>query len=202
MSRLMTISVVLLMLGLPVWAANTEAAEPPLGSITDEDEWFDGSMDTKEVDCRGSIEGRKVFVDICNATTNDLVINRTSHDFWYAVKYRDSKGGSCVFEKSCLTEYHMGWIEVLHGKSMVGCDLCYSTDFSFELPKDCVHVESVAIELRMIHIPEIGKCRTASDLQTLFWKNRFRKVVDFGLDTTPKDVSHTKRQSPKSRNEQ
>lgn len=181
---------------------HAEAKEPLLGNLTSEDDWFDGSMDTKEVDCRGSIEGRKVFVDICNATTNDLVINRTSHDFWYAVKYRDSKGGSCVFEKSCLTEYHMGWIEVLHEKSMVGCDLCYSTDFSFELPKDCVHVESVAIELRMIHIPEIGKCRTASDLQTLFWKNRFRKVVDFGLDTTPKDVSHTKRQSPKSKNEQ
>ena len=187
---------------LLVWNVHAVEASPPLTNISDDDEWFDGSMDTKEVDCRGSIEGRKVFVDICNATTNDLVINRTSHDFWYAVKYRDSKGGSRVFEKSCLTEHHMGWIEVLHEKSMVGCDLCYSTDFSFELPKDCVHVESVAIELRMIHIPEIGKCRTASDLQTLFWKNRFRKVVDFGLDTTPKDVSHTKRQSPKSRNEQ
>ena len=187
---------------LLVWNVHAVEASPPLTNISDDDEWFDGSMDTKAVDCRGSIEGRKVFVDICNATTNDLVINRTSHDFWYAVKYRDSKGGSRVFEKSCLTEHHMGWIEVLHEKSMVGCDLCYSTDFSFELPKDCVHVESVAIELRMIHIPEIGKCRTASDLQTLFWKNRFRKVVDFGLDTTPKDVSHTKRQSPKSRNEQ
>ena len=149
-------------------------------TFTSYDDWFDGSMDTKEVYCRGYIEGRKVFVDICNTTTNDLVINRTSRDFWYAVKYRDSKGESCVFEKSFLTEYHMGWIEVLYEKSIVGCDLCYSTDFSFELPKDCVHVESVAIELRIVHIPEIGKCRMASDLQALFWKNRFRKIVDFG----------------------
>ncbi len=169
---------------LHMWNVHAAKANPPLTSISDDEEWFDGSMDTKEVDCRGSIEGRKVFVDICNATTNDLVINRTSHDFWYAVKYRDSKGESRVFEKSCLTEHHMGWIEVLREKSMVGCDLCYSTDFSFELPKDCVHVESVAIELRMIHIPEIGKCRTASDLQTLFWENRFRKVVDFGKNAT------------------
>ena len=153
-----------------------------VATSTSYDDWFDGSMDTKEVGCRGEIDGRKVFVYICNTTTNDLVFNRTANDFSYAVKYKNAKNESCVFERACMTERHMGWIEVLHGQDRLRCDCMYSTDFRFELPKDCVRVESVAVEFELLHMPDLGKCRTAADLRGLFLKNKFRKVVDFGND--------------------
>ena len=156
-----------------------EEVNPLLKSITSEDDWFDGSMDTKEVYCRGEVDGRNVFVYICNATTNDLVFNRTVNDFSYAIKYTNAKNVSCVFERVCMIECHMGRIEVLYGQDRLRCDCMYSTDFRFELPKDCVRVESVAVEFELLHFPEIGKCRTAADLSGLFLKNKFRKIVDF-----------------------
>lgn len=163
---------------------HAESKEPLLGKLTSEDDWFDGSMDTKEVYCQGEIDGRNVFVYICNATTNDLVFNRTVNDFSYAIKYKNAKNVSCVFERVCMIERHMGRIEVLYGQDRLRCDCMYSTDFRFELPKDCVRVENVAVEFEMLHIPDFGKCRTAADLRGLFLTNKFRKVVDFGKNAT------------------
>ena len=177
------ISFLLILLGLPAWTVYAETKGPPLGSISSEDDWFDGSMDTKEVCCKGEIDGRKVFVYIRNAMTNDIVVNRTANDFSYAVKYRDAKNESRVFERACMTERHMGRIEVLYGQDRLRCDGMYSTDFRFELPKDCVRVENVAIELELLHVPEMGKCRTAADLRDLFLKNKFRKIVVFERST-------------------
>ena len=175
-------SLIFVLSALLVWNVQAEEANPPLKSITSEDDWFDGSMDTKEVYCHGEVDGRNVFVYIYNATTNDLVFNRTVNDFSYAVKYKNATNETCVLERVCMIERHMGRIEVLYGQDRLRCDCMYSTDFRFELPKDCVHVESVAVEFELIHVPEIGKCRTASDLRALFLKNKFRKVVDFGKD--------------------
>lgn len=194
-------SFLLVLSAFSAWATHVEAKELPLGSITSWDDWFDGSMDTQEVCCRGEIEGRKVFVNICNTTTNDLVFNRTENDFSYVVKYTNAKNVSCVFERVCMTEHHMGWIEVLYGKNRLRCDCMYSTDFSFMLPKDCVRVESVSVELEILHMPDLGKCCTADALRRLFFKNKFRKIVDFGKKATPKDVGNSNRNAPKAKHE-
>ena len=154
-----------------------------LADSTSYDDWFDGSMDTDKIICRGELLGRQVSVTICNMTTTALMINRTTFGFRYAIKYRDSKNEVRYFESECPIEHHMGHLEVLSEQRTpswpLACDCRTSTDFDLDLPDDCKQIEQVAIEIELVPVSKIRNCCKASDLQRLFLKNTFHKIVDF-----------------------
>ena len=83
------VSIVLLMFVLPLLVAcrTRHCDDVFLAASTSYDDWFDGSMDTDKIICRGELLGRQVSVTICNMTTTALMINRTSSGFQYAIKY-------------------------------------------------------------------------------------------------------------------
>ena len=154
-----------------------------LAASTSYDDWFDGSMDTDKIICRGELLGRQVSVTICNMTTTALMINRTSSGFQYAIKYRDSMNEVRYFESECPIEHHMGHLEVLSEQRTpswpLACDCRTSTDFDLDLPDDCKQIEQVVIEVELVPVSKIKNCRTAGDFLEQFLKNRFRKVVEF-----------------------
>ena len=154
-----------------------------LAASTSYDDWFDGSMDTDKIICRGELLGRQVSVTICNMTTTALMINRTSSGFRYAIKYRDSKNEVRYFESVRPIDHHMEHLEVLTEQDIpewpLVCDCRTSTDFDLVLPDDCKQIEQVAIEIELVPVFKIRNCCKASDLQRLFLKNTFHKIVDF-----------------------
>ena len=159
-----------------------------LADSTSYDDWFDGSMDTDKIICRGELLERQVSVTICNMTTTALMINRTTFGFRYAIKYRDSKNEVRYFESECPIEHHMGHLEVLSEQRTpswpLACDCRTSTDFDLDLPDDCKQIEQVAIEIELVPVSKIKNCRTAGDFLEQFLKNKFRKVVEFGKNAT------------------
>ena len=168
---------------------HVEEVNPPLTSISDDDEWFDGSMDTDKISCRGELLGRRMSVTICNMTTNAIVINRTIFGFQYAVKYRDSMNEVRFFESECPIEHHMGHLEVLSEQDTpewpLVCDCRTSTDVVLIMPDGCKQIEQVAIQIEFVPLNKIGNYRTAGEFRELFLKNKFRKIVDFEENVGP-----------------
>ena len=168
---------------LLVWNVHAVEASPPLTNISDDEEWFDGSMDTDKISCRGELLERRMSVTICNMTTNAIVINRTIFGFQYAVKYRDSMNEVRVFESEHPIEHHMGHLEVLSEQDTpawpIVSDCRTSTDVDLIMPEGYKQIEQVVIQIELVPVSKIRNCCTAGDFRELFLKNKFRKIVDF-----------------------
>ena len=185
MIKLSYVAIIVLTLALPLLVAcrAPHCGDDFVATSTSYDDWFDGSMDTDKIICRGELLGRQVSVTICNMTTTALMINRTSSGFRYAIKYRDSKNEMRYFESVRPIDHHMEHLEVLSEQDIpewpLVCDCRTSTDFDLVLPDDCKQIEQVVIEVELVPVSKIKNCRTAGDFLEQFLKNKFRKVVEF-----------------------
>lgn len=146
-------------------------------------EWGDESLRTKEIRCRGKLQGDEVVCDIVNVSDRDIILNRGLNGFGYAVIYRTKSGTTAFREYPTPIEGRFEHIEILGPLKLP--KLCIaswaSTSFTVKLPSDCVKLLCVVIRIPFSTYAEMGKCRNACDLHDLFDRNARHVVVEFPL---------------------
>lgn len=147
-------------------------------------EWGDESLRTKDIRCRGKLQGDEVLCDIVNVSDHDIILNRGLNGFGYAVLYRTKSGDISFREFSKPIEGHFEHIEILGPLKLP--KLCIaswaSTSFTVKLPSDCVKLLCVVIRIPFSIYTAIGKCKNACDLHDLFDRNTRHVVVEFPLN--------------------
>ena len=144
-------------------------------------DWGDESLRTREIRCRGELQGDEVLCDIVNVSDHDVVLNRGLNGFGYAVLYRTKLGDLSFREFPKPIEGHFEHIEILGPLKLP--KLCIaswaSTSFTVKLPSDCAKLLCVVIRIPFSTYAEMGKCSNACDLYDLFDRNTRHVLVEF-----------------------
>ena len=144
-------------------------------------EWADDSRMTKDIRCRGVLQGGELLCDIVNISDHDIILNRGVCGFGYLIKYQSRTGKVSFQERLTPIEWRFEHIEILGPLNLP--EICIaswaSTSFVIKLPADCEKLCGAVIRVPYVTYAEMGKCSNARDLRNLFDRNTRHVFVEF-----------------------